>query len=239
MDDLDRLFHELVDSVRRERPAALLKPLAVVDVHERLVPYRRVRDALGFRSNEDYETALSRLLSGERGYLFGDGELQPDLRAGLGELVADIRRYRTHPQAQIWLNPEKIPPPGDIRYAPPEVRERTDWARAAVEAPTPDAEETDPLTDPPLDSAAAAQPDWTGSDDATGNEATSDESDSEAPNGMAAAGARPCPECAEPLPGEAAFCPFCGFPVSGECGSCGAAMQPRWRYCAACGKPRG
>lgn len=241
MDDLDRLFCELVDSMRRGRPTALLKPLAVGEVHERVVPYRRVRDALGLRSNEDYEAALSRMLSGERGYLFGEEELQQDLRAGLNELVADIRRYRSYPEARIWLNPEKIPPPGDIRYAPPEVRDGTDWARAEVdvEAPSPDEEEAGSLGDPRLESAVPVDPDRPDRNDATGDGATSDESVSEATNGVVAASAPSCPKCAEPIPEAAAFCPFCGLPLSGECGSCGAAMQPSWRYCAACGSPRG
>lgn len=241
MDDLDRLYHELVDSMRRERPAALLKPVAVFEVHEQLVPYRRVRNALGFRSNEDYEAALSRMLAGERGYLFAEGELQPELQAGLGELVADIRRYRSYPEARVWLNPEKIPPPGDIRYAPPEVRERTDWARAALDAElvASDVGEVGPVADPPLDTAASEDSDGTIPDEVTADEATSGRSDGEATNELAPADAGSCPECAEPLPENAAFCPFCGFPVSGECGSCGALLQPTWRYCAACGRPRG
>jgi len=241
MDDLDRLYHELVDSMRRERPAALLKPVAVFEVHEQLVPYRRVRNALGFRSNEDYEAALSRMLAGERGYLFAEGELQSELQTGLGELVADIRRYRSQPEARVWLNPEKIPPPGDIRYAPPEVRERTDWARAALDAElvASDVGEVGTVADPPLATAASEDSDRTIPDEVTADEATSGRSDSEATNELAPADAGVCPECAEPLPENAAFCPFCGFPVSGECGSCGAPLKPTWRYCAACGRPRG
>lgn len=241
MDDLDRLYHELVDSMRRQRPAALLKPVAVFEVHELLVPYRRVRNALGFRSNDDYEAALSRMLAGERGYLFAEGELQPELQAGLGELVADIRRYRSYPEARVWLNPEKIPPPGDIRYAPPAVRERTDWARAAVDEneAASDTGEAGPTADPQLDSAAPEGYEETIPDDVSADEATSDRPDGETTDKIASAGSGACPECAEPLPETAVFCPFCGFPVSGECGSCGAPLEPTWRYCAACGRPRG
>lgn len=241
MDDLDRLYHELVDSMRRRRPAALLDPCTVLEVHEQLVPYRRVRNALGFRSNEDYEAALSRMLSGERGYLLSEGELQPELQAGLGEIVADIRRYRSYPEARVWLNPEKIPPPGDIRYAPPEVRERTDWARAIVTdaVMTPDSEEGRPATDLAGDPLASATPGSMSNDDATsGDENPAAEPEAGEMSETAPVPASTCLRCMERLPEGALFCPFCGSPVSGQCRSCGAEMEPAWRYCAACGEPR-
>jgi hypothetical protein len=241
MDDLDRLYHQLVDSMRRQRPTALLEPCTVLEVHEHLVPYRRVRNALGFRSNEDYEATLSRMLSGERGYLLGEGDLQPELQVGLGEIVADIRRYRSYPEARVWLNPEKIPPPGDIRYAPPEVRERTDWARAiaADEAMAPDSEETQPINHPTADPGASAPPEAVSVDDATSVEdPAAAESEDVAMDRAAPAATRTCRRCTEQLPEGALFCPFCGSPMSGQCRSCGAEMDRAWRYCAACGEPR-
>lgn len=241
MDDLDRLFQELVDSMRRQRPAALLEPFTVLEVHERLVPYRRVRNALGFRSNEDYEATLSRMLSGERGYLLSEGDLQPELQGGLGEIVADIRRYRSYPEARVWINPEKVPPPGDIRYAPPEVRERTDWARAimADDVAVPDPEETRPITRPTADPGASAPPERASVEDATSVEGTTaGGSEDGAMSGAAPSAAGTCVRCTERLPEGALFCPFCGSPVSGQCRSCGAEMEPAWLYCAACGEPR-
>ena len=59
MDQLDRLFIELVEALREERPSALGEPLSIFELHEALIPYRRVRDPGGFHSNGDYETALS------------------------------------------------------------------------------------------------------------------------------------------------------------------------------------
>jgi hypothetical protein len=228
MDDLDRLYHELVDSVRRQRPGALLKPVTVHEVYERLVPYRRLRNVLGFRSNEDYETALTRLLSGERGYLSSDGEMQSELQAGLGELLPDIRRYRSFPEARVWLNPAEIPPPGDIRYAPPEVRER---AVADLDVDT-----ADPLDDGPV-SGAAVEPDLAADRSASpvdaGIDAMSEIAGETAPAAMGR-----CPHCAGEPPENAVFCPFCGSRLSVEtCGACGAELEPTWHYCAACGKP--
>ena len=229
MDDLDRLYHELVECMRRQRPAALLKPFTVHEVHEQLVPYRRLRDTLGFRSNEDYEAVLSRLLSGERNYLSGDGEMQSEVRAGLGEVLPDIRRYRSFPETRVWLNAEEIPPPGDTRYAPPDVRERA-VADIDVRAPVP--EDEGPVSEVAVESDTALRP---GS--------SSGDRDSDAENGAtgekAPAVLGRCPQCAGEPPESAAFCPFCGSRLSiGMCGACGAEMEPTWRYCAACGKAK-
>jgi hypothetical protein len=134
MDDLDRLYYEFVETLRHERPSGLSEKFGVLEVHSELIPYRRVRNLVGFRSNDDYEVALSRLLSGERGYLLCDGDMQAELRAGLEEPLPDINRYKAFPDVRVWLNAEIIPPPGDIRYAPPEMRERSEWATPAVES---------------------------------------------------------------------------------------------------------
>ena len=229
MDDLDRLYHELVDSMRRERPAALLRPFTVQEVHEQLVPYRRLRNALGFRSNEDYEAALSRLLSGERNYLSGDGEMQSELRAGLSEVLPDIRRYRSFPDTRVWLNPDEIPPPGDTRYAPPEVRERV---VADMEVLALGGEGGGPVLGIAGESETALRPD-----------SNSVDIDSDAEGGTegetAPTVAGRCPECAGEHPENAVFCPFCGSRLSvDKCGACGAEMEPTWHYCAACGKPK-
>jgi len=228
MDDLDRLYHELVDSMRGQRPAALLKPLTVQEVCERLVPYRRVRDVLSFRSNEDYEAALSRLLSGERGYLASDGVMQSEVQAGLSEQLPDIRRYRSFPEARVWLNPETIPPPGDVRYAPPEVQRAV--AEANVLAP-------DPGDDQPV-SEVAAESDAAVRLGSSPNDVASDSMGSDRADAAPAATGT-CPRCAGEPPVGAAFCPFCGARLSAEtCATCGADMEPDWHYCAECGTPK-
>ena len=127
MDDLDRLYLELVEILRREQPRALGQPLRLLDVHERFIPYRRVRNRVGLYSNDDYEIALTRLLSGERGYLDADRDVQQELSSGLAEILPDARRYLAFPETRVMLNVEKIPPPGDTRYAPPELQHAENW----------------------------------------------------------------------------------------------------------------
>jgi hypothetical protein len=221
MDDLDRLYFEFVETLRRERPSALTEPLTVAELHELVIPYRRVRNPVGFRSNDDYEAALTRLLSGERGYVLSDRDIQEELKAGLNDVVQDTCRYRAFPDARVWLNPEEIPPPGDIRYAPPELREQVDWL-----------------------SQATAGPDQPGEPQSGADVASVDEPATGAVPG-AESRARPesalgdCARCGVSPPEGAAFCPYCGSRLSADrCRNCGADMEPAWRFCADCGAPR-
>jgi hypothetical protein len=221
MDDLDRLYIEFVEILRRERPSALTEPLTVAELHEVVIPYRRVRNPVGLRSNDDYENALTRLLSGERGYVLSDRDMQEELKAGLKDVVPDTRRYRAFPDARVWLNPEEIPPPGDIRYAPPELREQVDWLSQATPGPDQPRE--------PETGAGAASVD----EPATGAVAGA-ESRARPESALGV-----CPRCGVSPPEGAAFCPYCGSRLSaGRCRSCGADMEPAWRFCADCGAPR-
>lgn len=224
MDDLDRLFIELVDIMRRERPAALKEPIKVVEVHDQLIPYRRVRNPIGFRSNDDYETTLCRLLSGERRYLMSDHDMQESLREGLEEALPDIRRYLIYPETRIWINQEEIPPPGDIRYAPPEVRDQIDWTSVEVE------EETD---GGPEDRAAVAEAATDGEVE-TENESPASEASEDAPT------VTNCPECGAVVEGRRNYCPICGEAFHATlCAICGSALDAGWRFCPDCGAPRG
>src|SRR2546423_2166109 len=72
MDDLDRLFLRLVQNLRAGYPEYLTHPFEVAELYQSVVPYRHNRRELAIDTNGDYETALLRLLSGERGYLQGD-----------------------------------------------------------------------------------------------------------------------------------------------------------------------
>jgi hypothetical protein len=215
MDDLDRLYFECVEILRRERPGALNEPFSVWDLHDEVIPYRRVRNPVGFVSNDDYEVAMSRLLSGERGYLLGDPTMQEELRAGLEESLPDIRRYLAFPDTKVRLDPEKIPPPGHIRYAPPEMRERTQWEDPSVAA------------DDAIDSVSVDSGSASGSASGAAAEAQVEPS------------LVICPKCGVDLPELAAFCPFCGCRLSPEtCSSCGANLEPAWIFCAKCGAAR-
>jgi hypothetical protein len=94
MDDLDRLFQRLVHNIRFRSPEYLTVPFTVQDLYETLVPYRHHRRELGIDTNEDYETAVARLLSGERGYVRADPELQDRLKKELASVNPDAGIFR-------------------------------------------------------------------------------------------------------------------------------------------------
>ena len=83
MDELDRMYRRLVQNLRTGFPDLLGRPFEVAELYTTLIPYRHNRRELELDTNQDYEHVLLRLLSGERGYLIGDPQMQADLRAEL------------------------------------------------------------------------------------------------------------------------------------------------------------
>ena len=94
MDELDRMYRRLVQNVRAGFPDLLGRPFEVAELYTTLIPYRHNRRELELDTNQDYEHALLRLLSGERGYLIGDPQMQADLRAELDSPSADLTQFR-------------------------------------------------------------------------------------------------------------------------------------------------
>lgn len=103
MDDLDRLFQRLVHNIRFRSPEYLTVPFTVQDLYETLVPYRHHRRELGIETNEDYETAVARLLSGERGYVRTDPDLQDKLRKELASVNPDPGIFRDAAGTRVSL----------------------------------------------------------------------------------------------------------------------------------------
>ena len=68
LDDLDRLFHRLVQVMAERGPERVSQPIQVAELYQDLVPYRQHRPALKLETHQDYEMALLRLVAGERGY---------------------------------------------------------------------------------------------------------------------------------------------------------------------------
>lgn len=235
MDDLDRVFHRLVSNIRHRHPEYLTLPFTVQELYETLIPYRHHRRELGIETNQDYEIAVTRLLSGERDYLQADPEMRDKLQGELSSLHVDPGAFREFASAKVSLAPEALR----------RIRALTVPAgEAAPAAPqSTDASRTPP---PATGSGAAVAP----TPAATGQSSTS---------GISAAGAgesaRPtpsaissllnvavpegCPFCGGTLPEgrTVVYCPHCGNNLSvTRCPACGGELEQGWKFCVTCGR---
>ncbi len=223
MDPLDLLFERLVRAVRDTRPEFLTRPFEVAELIE-LVPYRAVRAAGALETNDDYAHALTRLLAGERGYLFADDLLQDDLRAELGSSNPDLAAYRAYLTARVTISQEHARRAGESM--PP--------AAAPVPAAPSVAPPAAPIAAPLAEAVTAPKP--------------------VRPSAMAPAPPRPldpeaetksrssrpgCRYCGQSLPDDRPvhFCPSCGLNLlQRRCAACSAELEPEWRFCVACGR---
>jgi hypothetical protein len=108
MDDLDRLFQRLVHNIRNGHAEYLSVPFTVAELHDTLVPYRHYRRDLGIETNQDYEAAVTRLISGERGYVRADETMQQRLKKELASTHADPGLFREYASTRISLAPEAV-----------------------------------------------------------------------------------------------------------------------------------
>jgi double zinc ribbon protein len=108
MDDLDRLFQRLVHNIRNGHVEYLSVPFTVQELYDSLVPYRHYRRDLGIETNQDYEAAVTRLLSGEKGYIRADQAMQERLKKELASAHTDLGAFRDYGDTRISLAPDAV-----------------------------------------------------------------------------------------------------------------------------------
>ena len=108
MDDLDRLFQRLVHNIRNGHAEYLSVPFTVQELYDTLVPYRHYRRDLGIETNQDYEAALTRLLSGENGYIRADQSMQDRLKKELESQHPDLGAFRDYAETRVSLVPAAV-----------------------------------------------------------------------------------------------------------------------------------
>jgi len=108
MDDLDRLFQRLVHNIRNGHAEYLSVPFTVQELYDTLVPYRHYRRDLGIETNQDYEAAVTRLLSGEKGYVRADKAMQDRLKQEMTSAHADVGAFRDYAETRISLAPDAL-----------------------------------------------------------------------------------------------------------------------------------
>ena len=108
MDDLDRMFRRLVQNIRTGYPDLLSRPFEVAELYQNIIPYRHNRSELGLEQNQDYEFALMRLLSGERGYLVVDDALRDGMQRELASPSPDTGAFRAFSTSAVSLSSEAV-----------------------------------------------------------------------------------------------------------------------------------
>lgn len=259
MDDLDRVFHRLVSNIRHRHPEYLTLPFTVQELYETLIPYRHHRRELGIETNQDYEVAVTRLLSGERDYLQADPEMRDKLQAELASPHADPGGFREFAGARVSLAPEAlrriraltVPSGGTVTAAAPSTSASTAPSVEGNQAPAPAPEVTAPTPATPAigpsgttaSGAAVSATPSTGGFSASFplSSVTAGESVRPTPVQIPTLLNVPegCPFCGGTLPEgrTVVYCPHCGNNLSvTRCPACGGELEKGWKYCVSCGR---
>ncbi len=243
MDDLDRVFHRLVSNIRHRHSEYLTLPFTVQELYETLIPYRHHRRELGIETNQDYEIAVTRLLSGERDYLLADQAMRDKLQAELASPHMDPGAFREFSESKVSLAPEALR----------RIRALTASAEPAAAAAAPEAAATPAQASSAAPASAQAAPSnpainatFPVSAPSTPASSTPAPSAPEAPAAPAALSSlmnatipEGCRFCGGTLPEgrTVIYCPHCGNNLSvSRCPACGSELEKGWKFCATCGR---
>jgi len=236
MDDLDRMFRSLLQVMSSNYPHYLTQPFEVAEIYQNLIPYRHHRRELRIDTNEDYQAALCRLLSGERGYLVADDGLTEAMRSELASPNPNTAIFRDFAASRVALGPNAqkrwqelggdaselraAGEPGGQRGTPvPSPPPPVSWNDGGERSHVSTRAATQEATQAPRAVSAAARTAGTVS----------------ASNGNGES----CRYCAGTLPEgrSAKFCPHCGQNLTIQrCPACGTELEIDWKYCITCGR---
>lgn len=252
----------LADALRRSRPDPFGSPVTVAEIYQDLVPYRRIRTAVGFQMNADYEHTLLRLLAGEGGYArLEPSEARDELRAELAMPNPNVGLFRKYAACDVWITPTEV--------APPLVQSEAivvDAGTMPAAAMTPGAPRSSPdasIPSLPWEAVPVPPDEWGEAAPELLLEEEVDAADPlSSPEPVAALSVEPggaptmleskpmtvpvadrlasdrCAFCDSALPrGRVVrFCPHCGTDQRFRpCVSCAEKLDPEWRFCITCG----
>jgi hypothetical protein len=224
MDDLDRLFRRLVENIRNGYPAYLSHHFEVSELYQNLIPYRHNRREMGIETNQDYEVAVCRLLSGERGYLAVDDAMAGAIRAELATPNPNTAIFREFAASRITLLS------GAERRAD----------EMAVEAASVPIDST-PSESMVRAASPAPRASWAARGSST-SVATSIQPTASAASSSSSVSAKhdtSCRYCGGNLPDgrRVSFCPHCGQNLTIQrCPACGTELEMSWKFCITCGR---
>lgn len=215
MSDVERMYRQLVRTLRANYPQYLTQPFDVGELYQTILPYRLHRRELGLETNQDYEVTLLELLTGAHGYLVVDERMRDVLKAELSSPNPDTARIRDFASAQVTLSPEPV----NDTLLPEPVRSSSPTApRGAVSAP---ARASDARTGSSVGAPAAESVRRT------------------AKPILVPESGESCSFCKGTLPAgrKISFCPHCGQDQTlVHCPACGGEMERGWKFCVTCGR---
>ena len=242
MDDVERMYRQLVRTVRASSPQLLTQPFPVSDLYSTILPYRLHRRELGVETNQDYEMAMLELLSGARGYLVVDDRMRETLGGTLKSANPDPALIREFATARVSFAPDALRQLDGEAGAASAPAARSESGGSSAAAPPRDAA-TMPVRTVTGSAPAAA----TSSQGAAAPPRPSGTTAS-APAAPARRPSRPvtipdagqeCPHCKGALPAGRAitFCPHCGQDLTVQhCPACGSELEHGWKFCVTCGR---
>ncbi|HET9798704.1 MAG TPA: zinc ribbon domain-containing protein [Gemmatimonadaceae bacterium] len=242
MDDVERMYRQLVRTVRASSPQLLTQPFPVSDLYSTILPYRLHRRELGVETNQDYEMAMLELLSGARGYLVVDDRMRETLGGTLKSANPDPALIREFATARVSFAPDALHQLDGEAGAASAPAARSESGGSSAAAPPRDAA-TMPVRTVTGSAPAAA----TSSQGAAAPPRPSGTTAS-APAAPARRPSRPvtipdagqeCPHCKGALPAGRAitFCPHCGQDLTVQhCPACGSELEHGWKFCVTCGR---
>jgi hypothetical protein len=238
MDDLDRVFHRLVSNIRHRHSEYLTLPFTVQELYETLIPYRHHRRELGIETNQDYEIAMTRLLSGERDYLQTDQSMREKLKSELESPHMDPGAFREFAGSKVSLAPEALRRIRALTASGTDESSEPAANSSSGSASPPNAaslvfEVGRPPSAPSAPAAPASSP-APGAAAAGAPAALSSMMGASVPEG--------CRFCGGTLPEgrNVVYCPHCGNNLSvSRCPACGSELEQGWKFCVTCGRTVG
>ena len=104
LDDLDRLSFRLARIIRQQYPQLTTQGFTLIDLEERLLPFRETRREMADGGTHSWERAMLRLLSGERGILVTEPGLREACRNALALPSPTLAMVRTWSGSLLALN---------------------------------------------------------------------------------------------------------------------------------------
>jgi hypothetical protein len=241
MDDVERMYRQLVRTIRANSPQLLTQPFPVADLYSTILPYRLHRRELGVETNQDYEMAMLELLSGARGFLVVDDRMRDTLGGTLKSANPDPALIRDFATARVALAPDAL--------------RRLEGESGGASAPAASGASGGTTAAAPRDAATLPVPAVTGSAPAAPRSSRAASAPPRASGTSASAAAAParrpsrpvtipdagqeCPHCKGALPAGRAitYCPHCGQDLTVQhCPACGSELEHGWKFCVTCGR---